>query len=317
MESQKDVKSITQATEELVRQYFESKGWSATKLDKPRKDSVIASDWLFSNDNHLFLCEVKTITSVRKGLHTEAHFTKFNEMVCNHFSKSSLSNAALSVSIHSHTIYQPSLSEAKDFINWLEGSLSLLRDDKYMYGWTRDEMPWGSKFYFARYTFKGSAGKKEPSFSVHVSTTTSSSLEVQMHIYGNLHADKIDDNVLKARSQLEETAQRQFNPAIPRVAVIAFRGTSGGSIELEWHIVSTRIRALLQASPNLSAIAIIGFTTIEKYQGEDIIEWIVTEALSPVVPYFIVFHNRWLVPSVKSLDISTFFDQYSIQLSLI
>jgi hypothetical protein len=55
--------------EETVRQYFCAQGWSFRKLDSPkRKDSTQASDWLFWKGEDCFLCEVKTIESVRADI---------------------------------------------------------------------------------------------------------------------------------------------------------------------------------------------------------------------------------------------------------
>ena len=316
MSSKRDVSDITQATEELIRQYFEQKGWSGQKLDKPRKNAVTASDWLFSKSGVCFLCEVKTITSVRKGLFTEAHFTAFDRMLDEHFSTSIWSNTPLSVRIHSDTVYQPSLSETRNFINWLESALLMLRDDKFAYRWMRDVMPWGGKLYTTHYTFSTTAQGRESSFSVHVSTTTTGDkLEIQSYIYGDLHVDKIDDNVLKARDQLKRTAQRQSDTAIPRVVVLAFEGTNGGGIGFDWQMACKRIGELLQQYRDISTIVVMSFTNTEKYEGDDIIEWLATAASSPIVPYFVVFHNRWLVSNINQLDVSVFFDDYSVQLS--
>lgn len=63
------IQDLSERNEQAVREYFEGRGWSATKLDPPgRKSSGQASDWKIRRDNVCFLCEVKTIHSVRANI---------------------------------------------------------------------------------------------------------------------------------------------------------------------------------------------------------------------------------------------------------
>lgn len=63
------VQDLSERNEQVVREYFEGRGWSATKLDPPgRKSPGRASDWKICRDNICFLCEVKTIYSVRANI---------------------------------------------------------------------------------------------------------------------------------------------------------------------------------------------------------------------------------------------------------
>jgi hypothetical protein len=92
---------------------------------------------------------------------------------------------------------------------------------------------------------------------------------------------------------------------------LAFEGSSGGDVAFDWHIVSKTISELLPQYNDISAVAVIRFTNKEKYHGDDIIEWLMIE----IVPCFVVFHNRWLNPSINRLETSAFLDDYSFQLS--
>ena len=64
-----EIENLSEQNEQVVREYFEGRGWSATKLDPPgRKSLGRASDWKICRDNVCFLCEVKTIFSVRANI---------------------------------------------------------------------------------------------------------------------------------------------------------------------------------------------------------------------------------------------------------
>jgi hypothetical protein len=77
------IEDLSEQNEQVVREYFESRGWSATKLDpRGRKSSGRASDWRICRDNVCFLCEVKTIFSVRANIPygpVENHFMDLRE----------------------------------------------------------------------------------------------------------------------------------------------------------------------------------------------------------------------------------------------
>jgi hypothetical protein len=63
------IEDLSERNEQIVREYFEGQGWSAKKLDpQGRKSLGRASDWKICHDNICFLCEVKTIYSVRANI---------------------------------------------------------------------------------------------------------------------------------------------------------------------------------------------------------------------------------------------------------
>ena len=49
-------------TEKVVREYFAGQGWNVEKLDTGKKR---AADFRVCNDGNCFLCEVKTVKSMR------------------------------------------------------------------------------------------------------------------------------------------------------------------------------------------------------------------------------------------------------------
>jgi hypothetical protein len=142
MKNNTKIARITQASEDAVKLYFAGKGWHCTKLDKPSRAALTASDWLFELEKLRFLCEVKTITSVRKGIHTESHFAAFSSQITEYFANSDLNRAPLSVQIHSQHIYQPSKEEVDQFIRWLEISLTKIKNYHFPKGWAVDALPW-------------------------------------------------------------------------------------------------------------------------------------------------------------------------------
>ena len=136
-------------------------------------------------------------------------------------------------------------------------------------------------------------------------------IEIYPHIYGELHTANINSNIQKARDQLAKTARRQSDTTIARVVVLAFKGSSGGRIGLDWRLATKAVIELLPYYPDISAIAIMNSAHKYKYEGEDIIEWPPIE----LVPHFAVFHSRWLDKNIKQLDTSAFLDDYSAQAS--
>jgi len=58
---------LSEQNEQIVREYFENRGWSVKKLPK-QKPSGQVSDFEICRDNVCFLCEVKAISSVRANI---------------------------------------------------------------------------------------------------------------------------------------------------------------------------------------------------------------------------------------------------------
>lgn len=334
MKNQHRIAKITQATEESVRLYFDTRGWNGKKLDKQSGQAIIAADWLFERENFRFLCEVKTITSVRKGIkphneseqksktkpHTESHFSHFTENIAVGLS-SVMAQESLQVQIHSHYIYQPTKKEEDSFLTWLKDSLLQIKSQRTPREWSISRLSLNEYTFHAHYTFGSQSYAMKPSLSIQVTTGNKKGFKLETYIYGELHTTKIEENISKARKQLEKTALRQPKSNLPRVVILAFEGSNHGALDLDEESAITSIAQVLKNSPQLSAVGILHYsfaykprkTTNENW--EEAINDTIKIVTSPVNIHFTVIHNRYRDKGIDELPFKVFEDDQSVQFS--
>ncbi len=145
----------SEQNEQIVREYFECRGWIVTKLDQQGTQGK-STDFRICRNEVCFLCEVKTIESVRADFssspslryflqepdrqrveqeewyrrkyssrkrYTQDKFRKFVNSVQNSFAQSNVRHLPYIVSIHNHNLYIPTPEETTAFCKWLKGEI--------------------------------------------------------------------------------------------------------------------------------------------------------------------------------------------------
>jgi hypothetical protein len=355
--------------EQVIRQWFESRGWSVTKL--PSGKSGKSADFRICSNDDCFLCEVKTIESVlanfpytaieyyheqrqrlreqievwlqepsgrnlvlrkdewkfiygdevefqkkyqytrRNTLHS---FQEFAETMRMHFAASAIRDLPYLVRLDSDDLYRPTLEEQVAFISWLEREIQAIDRGEPGRCWQFQEWSEGVGFYSAFYPIHQPKHRNDTKAEYQLSVLgpgEAGPLEVDIHCYGALNLDSITSNLNKALKQLESSALQETDQQIPRTIMLGFKSNIG----LEWDQLSMCITDYLQEHPNLSAIAILGWTPDgtpppqEKGPLARIEFWVRT----PAVPSFVVYHNSRL-QAVKPLPTDVFNDRWSVQL---
>jgi hypothetical protein len=363
--------TLSKQNEQVIQKYFETRpGWKVTKLDLGKRR---AADFrICDNANCCFLCEVKTIESVRANFpsfpldsyleqrktrqdeirrwkeenpdkqlilrpdewhfiygdeieftkkylnrrrNTEKWFKEFAQTVQDYFTTSSIKDLSYSLRIDSQDLYVPNPQERKLFFQWLEDEIKAIDNGTPSRYW-QVEVQYGRAALYSTFYQIHAPTHKEDVESVYQLMVEGpyedGSLKVNIHSYGGLNLDAITSNVESGLQQLEKSAYRKKDPKIPRIIVLAFESGIGW----EWQQLSSHITWLLENHLDLSAIAVLDLKPdgVPPSPKEDLKAWIEFHAITPMVPWFVVYHSRWL-QEVESLPVNIFNDKWSVQLS--
>lgn len=269
----------------VVGDYFESRGFVIESLDtndiaNPPSDS----DWLVQNKNTSFICEVKTINSVKRGTkNTQSIFRKkFENRVRGHFSrKKNVRDLPYHLHFHSDTL---SIPDDKILNNCLKSIGQTLLDIS-----AQEEVLYLQML----------SGICNGAYDLTITPSRSGSLEIQVSSYGDLNLRAIEDRLGKAIKQLRRSGQDY--PGLARIIVLSFVSdiyiTQASEVipfnglQFKAKSLWCRVDSLLKRNSDLSAIAVM-------YQQ------------SP--PRFSVYHNPACV-DVESLSLEVFNDDLSVQ----
>lgn len=242
-------------TERYVAEYFLRRGWQVERIDE---DAQKRPDWFISSGDTQLLCEVKTISSARRGDHPEDIFdTNFRNPVLDYFQRGRFRNLPYSIVLDDDTMTAPSKAEALQFAEWLGEALLKIHDGVLPTGWERVDYYLGV-FFAATYTF-ASTRPNGTSNRLHIRLSPErlvSQLHITIPAYGGINSGPLQDRVRKAVKQLDDEAHYRKNLAMPRIIAIALRDGIG----FDWSATIDHLHALLCRYHQLSAIAILHWT---------------------------------------------------------
>lgn len=313
---------LSAQTEQIVREYFESRsGWIVTKLDTGKQK---AADFRLYDGNDYFLCEVKTVTSVRankdsgrtKG--TEKWFKEFIETMKRHFESLPVGNLSYILRLDSDDLYVPPRREVDTFLKWLENEIQLIHIGKPSKQWHVQKFLHGKyNIYSTRYPIHLPTYNND-AIAIYqlmlIGPREEGILEISGFGYGDLNLEAITSNVEDGVIQLQRSAARESDSQIPSFIVLAFE--SGLGFEYTRDSLSVHIAYLLTEHTDLSAIAIL-----EKVPNgvppptskDDFFAWILFGITTTWLTRFIVYHNEQL-QNVKPLPRHVFEGKLSTQL---
>ena len=266
----------------VVGKYFEGRGLVATRLDdNPGSNLHSACDWLVQSTESSFLCEVKTINSVQRGVTAQAEFRKFENHVKDYIgSKKSIRNLPFHLHFHSNTLSLPGNAVLDRFLKIVTDELSHVNAQ-------------GLKLDFPISVYL------DEHLSLHIYRSSSERLKVQFSTYGGLNVEVIKNRVSDAVSQLK-TLGKDYS-SIARIIILTFAGqiyiTDNSEVAIldclptEGIFLWRCIESLLRKYDTLSAIAVM---------------------FGQAAPYFLVHHNP-TVKGIEPLNREVFDDGISIQ----
>jgi len=242
-------------SEHCVAEYFLRRGWQVERI---AEDAQKRPDWFISLGDTQLLCEVKTISSARRGDHPEDIFdTNFRNPVLAYFQRGSFRNLPYSIALHNNTMTAPSKEEAIQFAEWLGEAVLKIDQSIIPIGWECVHHHFGV-FYAATYTFASGRPNGTPNtLDIHLSREFHAArLHIMIPAYGSINSGPLQDRVRKAIRQLDDEAMYRKNLALPRVITIALRD----GIRFDWSVTIDQLRNLLCRYSQLSAIAIFHWT---------------------------------------------------------
>ena len=270
----------------VVGNYFEDQGFKTKRLDTGREsDSSSNCDWLVQGTEVCFLCEVKTINSVRRGEDTQAVFRRRVENRIRHYfsRKRSVRHLPYHLHFHSSTL---SIPEERVLNRCLRSVTRLLLNIHAQAG----KQALSREFYDCC----------EGAFDLVVTKSCSGKLEVKVSVYGHLNLRAVEDRLGDAITQLRRSGE-DF-PGMARVIVLAFVSdiyiTQASEVipfsglHFEEGKLWRLIDSVLRRNDDLSAIALMYEQT---------------------PPRFGVYHNPISLRGVERLDRAVFDDGVSVQ----
>jgi hypothetical protein len=232
--------------------------------------------------------------------HTEWHFKQFTQELKSYFASSGVKDQPYVVRIDSDDLYVPTLSEKDFFFRWLESQIRAISDGRPSRCWHMSEERYSccrtySYFYRVHKPAYDSDTEAEYQLTV-IGPLEESVLEVDAYSYGCLNFETIERNAKSALRQLASSASREDDQLMPRVIVLEGVDPAWD----EWNDLLEYVATFLRAQTDLSAISIL--------------KWRLSHPEMLILPTFYVYHNPW-IQHVRSLPISAFDDQWSVQLS--
>jgi hypothetical protein len=288
---------VSNMNERIIGNYFQSRGFTLKRLDEGKgEDAPRACEWLVQSHAASFFCEVKTVTSVQRGVRAQADFRKeFENPVKERFREKDVRGLPYHVHFHSDTLSVPDREQLKYFLEWLVNTIRTIH--------AKGEHHPGSLWILDKSLNVSDEiiSNCLAAFSVAISKPIlgCDHLEYEVSTYGGLNSRRVKKDISDAVKQLRKSGQK--HPTIARVVIMAFAGRIhlGNSsqvavfhgltyIEEElWHDLDS----LLPRYPSLSAIAVM---------------------VRQNNPYFWVYHNP-AVKTVNPLNREIFEDGTSVQ----
>jgi hypothetical protein len=288
---------VSNMNEKTISSYFQSRGFTPIRLDKGKDPNAPrACEWLVQSHAISFLCEVKTVTSVQRGVKAQADFRReFENPVKERFREKDVRGLSYHVHFHSDTL---SLPDREQFKYFLERLVNVIRTIH-----AKGEHYPGSLWILDRSLNVSDKiiDNCLAAFSVAISRPIlgCDHLEYEISTYGGLNLARVKKNISEAVKQLEESGEKY--PSIARIIILAFasRVHIGNSSQVTVFSGLTFIEKdiwdclgeLLPKYPSLSAIAVM-----DRQEN----------------PCFYVYHNP-KVTAVEPLNRKVFEDGVSVQ----
>ncbi len=290
----------------LIQKYWESRGFTIRRLDDKERGAnpEQACEWFIHSDSDEFLCEVKTITSVKRGKSTGDDFKKkLRDRVKSYIqSVQKFQGLSYRLRIDSDDCYVPPQEDLNKFLKWLKHSLLNIDAGNIPHGWSVGKAN-AFQYFYASYSFRSAVSDDTSGADIQLFLyrTQNNELEVTVHWYGDLNASRIEDVIKKAQKQLQKSSESYPNAA--RLIILTFASQTYTTVKSEQVAFSglafmedqlwCTIQRSLKKHPSLSAIAILDWQQIN-------------------TPRFWVIHNPYL-QVVKPLNKSVFDDGDSTQ----
>jgi hypothetical protein len=249
---------------------------------------------------------------------TEKYFNEFVERLVEYLTTSSrVRNLPYMVRLDSDDLYIPyEATERQIFFQWLEDEIDAISKGRISWFWHDNNLPYTESFYtFKEMKTYGSEGELKSVYQINIERLHGNvALQVQVHSYGVLNEPAIIQEIEGAISQLQASAKRETDKAIPRIIVLAFES----GLSFEENQLFRLITEQLKIHTNVSAIAVINWVPEKIYihrDDEDILTWIKASFNTKHIPGFFVVHNPWLDARVKHLETNVFDMIGSVQFS--
>jgi len=266
----------------VVGKYFNKRGFTTIRLDN-NKESISKSscDWYLNSTYSSFICEVKTIHSVQRGVKTQGEFRKVEKQILSYFpSRKETPNLYYHLHFHSNRLIIPSDKALYDFLNILYLKLVQMTNE-------------GKKLINPVFTELGDF------FSLCITESLRNKLEIQFSTYGGLNVQTVKTRIDEAVTQLKSSAI--IYPKIARIVVLSFTGhihinsrsevVIFDDLEFQGEILWRCIESLLRNHSSLSAIAVM---------------------TNQANPHYSIFHNHNII-DIEPLNREVFNDGISIQ----
>lgn len=210
--------------EQEVRSYFEKRMCTLKKFpDDGKKNKEKVCDFLVTNNDIEFLCEVKEIKSAKASHHyaedakahgeersTQSPFEESMKKLEEFLLGSSVAKLPYSIRIDSDNLYAPAPSTDKkpnsefdDFAEWLEKSIQEFEDDTLDSEWLEGNYN-GIRSISTEYSFNNQ--NKNISITI-TNPTLSGAIEFGAYSYGGVNLGAIRGNCRKAVQQLKSSAE--------------------------------------------------------------------------------------------------------------
>jgi hypothetical protein len=245
-----------------------------------------------------------------KRRNTQEGFEKFAEALKEFLSSSDAKNLPLRLRLDSDDLYTPSLGERERLFKELEQELIEIHDGSPSRKWVVYKNNYEISYvWYCVISPRKSENERSSKYMISVTESQTPILEINVFSYGGLNLEAITTNIEDAIVQLNASAERELDKAIPRVVILAFNSSIDfGIIQLKEHI-----EWLLQSHPTLSAIAVLKMIPEDEIpETDDIFEWLNHQLKSKKIPAFIAFHNQ-LISEIHPLSRDVFDDGRSIQ----
>lgn len=199
--------------EEIVGGYFRGRNYQIERLDEEGGHPRSNCDWKVDLPDGPFLCEVKTVTSVRRGDVAQADFRTAIENRIRHYfdARKDVRDLPFHLHFHSDKLQLPRGEDEEtdqnaalnDCLRQITDELrKLSADDQRASIWYCDDCCNGT-------------------FDLVVRNSSSGRLEIEISPYGSLNRDSIEDSLSRAIGQLNRSGEDY--PELARISSTSFR----------------------------------------------------------------------------------------------
>jgi hypothetical protein len=248
---------------------------------------------------------------------TEKYFNEFKEELVHYLiTESRVKGLAYSIRIDSDDLFTPFGDERIMFFHWLENEVEAMSKGQPARYWYDNNLPFTQSYH----TFKvmkiyDSGGKLRSEYQINVEKLRGDyPLQVNVFHYGVLNESTIVQEIEKAISQLEASANVEIDNQIPRVVMLAFASSLGFEEEQLYQLIIQQ----LKTHTRVSAIGVLRWvpeTIIIRKADEDILTWLTNSFNTKHIPGFFIVHNPWIAADVKCLNPIAFDVVGSVQVS--